>query len=124
MTNEIVEYENEYSEKRFWEKLASYAVGIGREVVLLALRLYYALQHPEIPTWAKSVIVGALGYFILPLDAIPDFTPMVGYADDLGALAAALAAVAMFITPEVNEKAKQKLKDWFGDKAGGPDESK
>jgi len=114
MADEIVKYEKEYSEQKFWSKLARYAITIGREVVLMALKLYYALQNPEIPVWAKSVIYGALGYFILPLDAIPDLTPAVGYADDLGALAAAIAAVAMFITPEVNEKAMQKMKDWFG----------
>jgi len=114
MADEIVKYEKEFTEEKFWAKLARYAVYIGREVVLMALKLYYALQDPEIPVWAKTVIIGALGYFILPLDAIPDLTPVVGYADDLGALAAALATVAMFITPEVNEKAMQKLRDWFG----------
>ncbi len=114
MTIEPQNYRKEYSEEGFWKKLGKYAIIIGRELVEMALKLYYALQDPEIPTWAKSVIIGALGYFILPLDAIPDFTPAVGYADDLGALAAALATVAMFITPEVKEKAKQKLDDWFG----------
>jgi len=118
MADEIVKYEKEYSEQKFWSKLARYAITVGREVVLMALKLYYALQNPEIPVWAKSVIYGALGYFILPLDAIPDLTPAVGYADDLGALAAAIAAVAMFITPEVNEKAMQKMKDWFGGSEG------
>ncbi|MFO0211413.1 MAG: DUF1232 domain-containing protein, partial [Pseudanabaena sp.] len=57
----------------------------------------------------------ALGYFIFPLDAIPDITPVVGYADDLGALAAAVAAVAIHIDENVKEKTRQKLKDWFGD---------
>jgi uncharacterized membrane protein YkvA (DUF1232 family) len=114
MADDIVKFEKEYTEEKFWAKLARYAVNIGREVVLMALKLYYALQTPDIPVWAKTVIIGALGYFILPLDAIPDLTPVVGYADDLGALAAALATVAMYITPEVNQKALQKLNDWFG----------
>ena len=47
--------------------------------------------------WAKATIVGALGYFITPLDAIVDLTPVVGYADDLGVLALAIAAVATYV---------------------------
>ena len=59
--------------------------------------------------------MGPLGYFIAPIDAIPDLTPIVGYSDDLGSLAMALAAVAIFIDDEVKDKARKKLKDWFGD---------
>lgn len=105
---------NNYSESGFWEKLRDYALVAGREVVEMALRLYYAAQAPETPLWAKTVIYGALAYFILPTDAVPDFIPGVGYGDDLGALAAALATVAAYITPEIEEKAKQKAAEWFG----------
>ncbi|WP_211605080.1 YkvA family protein [Vreelandella arcis] len=47
--------------------------------------------------WAKTTIYGALGYFISPVDAIPDLAPIVGYADDIGVLAGALAMVAAHI---------------------------
>jgi len=56
-----------------------------------------------------------LVYFILPTDAIPDAIPVVGYSDDLGALAAAVGAVVMHITDEVKERAQTKMRDWFGD---------
>jgi uncharacterized membrane protein YkvA (DUF1232 family) len=55
----------------------------GREVIEKALWLYYAAQQPNTPLWAKTAIYGALGYFISPIDAIPDITPVIGYADDL-----------------------------------------
>jgi uncharacterized membrane protein YkvA (DUF1232 family) len=55
-----------------------------------------------------------LGYFICPLDAIPDAAPFVGYSDDLGVLALALATVATYTTVDVKEKARAKMKDWFG----------
>lgn len=58
----------------------------GRKVIDKVLRLYYALQDKDTPIWAKSIIVGALAYFISPLDAIPDITPVVGYVDDWGAI--------------------------------------
>lgn len=104
-----------YSEKGFWEKLRDHAIAAGREVVEMALKLYYAAQAPDTPMWAKTAIYGALTYFIVPTDAIPDFIPMTGYTDDLGALAAALATVAQYITPEIEEKAKRKAVEWFGD---------
>lgn len=104
-----------FSDKQFWNKLARFATKAGRDVVEKALTLYFAAQRPETPLWAKTVIYSALAYFILPTDAIPDITPIVGYADDLGTLAAALATVAMAITPEVKETAHQKVVDWFGE---------
>lgn len=89
-------------------------LGKGKEVIEKALQLYYAMQAPNTPTWAKAVIIAALGYFISPIDAIPDVVPFVGFADDLGVLVAALAAVATYITDEVKNKADAKLDEWFG----------
>jgi len=105
---------NHYSEDSFWEKLKNFAVKAGGEVVEKALQLYYAAQEPETPAWAKTAIYGALGYFILPLDVIPDVMPGIGFTDDLGILAAAIGAVSMYINDDVKKKAEQKMQDWFG----------
>jgi len=64
-------------------------------------------------------IHGALGYLILPIDVVPDFVPVVGYVDDLGALMLAIGATAMAIDGNVKNKAKDKLHDFFG--AGAAD---
>jgi uncharacterized membrane protein YkvA (DUF1232 family) len=109
------QFSENFSEQNFWEKLKDFAVYAGKEVVEKALVLFYAAQRPETPLWAKTVIYSALAYFILPTDLIPDFIPIEGYADDLATLMAALGMVAMSITPEVKEAAKQKVRDWFGD---------
>src|SRR5690606_41277761 len=71
------------------------------------------------PTRRSSdlTIVGALGYFILPFDLIPDIAVGVGYVDDLGVLTAALISVAMYIDNDIKNQAKSKLADWFGDDA-------
>jgi len=115
----IMEEENNYpevySEDSFWEKLARYAKSAGREVVEKALLLYYAMHEEDAPAWAKATIVASLGYFIAPLDAIVDLTPVVGYADDLGVLALAIAAVATYINDNVRAKTAVKMKEWFGD---------
>lgn len=112
-----------YSEQDFWQKLKSFAIYAGREVVEKALILFYAAQRPETPVWAKTIIYSALAYFILPTDVVPDFVPIAGYADDLTSLIAALSAVAVCITPEVRQAAKQKVEDWFGSVKANAEES-
>lgn len=113
--NEIKGYGDHYSEESFWDKLKNVFKKAGIKVVYSALMLYYAYQRKETPVWAKTIIIGALGYFISPIDAIPDITPVAGYADDLGVLAAAIAAVGVYIDKEVKRSAKDKLHNWFGD---------
>jgi len=104
------DYEKEYSEKSFWEKLSEKNVlKGGREVVMHSLTLYFCLLDKDTPLIAKSIIVAALGYFILPFDAIPDFYPVVGFVDDLGVLTIALAIVAVHIKPEHRRRAEEKL---------------
>lgn len=114
MSGEKKGFEKKYSEKGFWKKVGTYAKAAGREIVEKALWLFYAAKQPGIPAWAKTVIYSALGYFIFPFDAIPDMTPVVGYADDVGVLAAAVATVSMYIDADVKKAAKKKLMDWFG----------
>ena len=58
--------------------------------------LLSALENPATPSHMKAVIIGAIGYILLPLDLIPDFTPVVGYADDLASAAGVVAAVGAY----------------------------
>ena len=102
-----------YSEPRFRDKLARAAKLAGREVVEKALWLYFAAQRPETPRWAKATVYGALAYFVVPLDAIPDVVPMAGYSDDLGVLAVAVVTIARFIDGTVREKTSRLLARWF-----------
>ncbi len=112
--NEDPDYIDEYSEEKFWEKVRKYALKAGSEVLEKALFMYEALQDDETPKWAKATIIAALGYFISPLDGIPDLTPVVGFADDLGALTIAFATVAAYVKERHKQKARETLKRWFG----------
>lgn len=103
----------EFEEASFWDKIVNNAKTAGKEVIEKGLWLYYAAERRETPVWAKTVIYGALAYFVMPLDAIPDVAPVVGYTDDLGAIAAALATCAAYINQEVKDLATGKLADWF-----------
>lgn len=104
-----------YSEDGLWNKIKKYSKKAGSTAVYVVLLLYYVLQKEEVPKKNKAIIIGALGYFILPLDLIPDLAAGVGYTDDLGALLAALWQVSMYIDDNVKNQAKEKLKNWFGD---------
>jgi uncharacterized membrane protein YkvA (DUF1232 family) len=108
------EYSKTYSSKNFFEKIKKAAHKAGIQVIYAGLLLFYTLQKPMVPKWAKRIIIGALGYFIFPIDAIPDLLPAGGYVDDFGAIALALGAVAMFIDKDIKNKAKNKLAEWFG----------
>jgi uncharacterized membrane protein YkvA (DUF1232 family) len=102
-----------YSDAGFWNKVKRYARVAGREVLEPALKMYYAAKDPKTPTWAKTTIYSALGYLIVPMDALPDALPVVGFADDLGALTAALAVVAAHVKPRHAKAAKEQLAKWF-----------
>lgn len=105
-------YEAEYSERGLFDKLSSVAKKAGLKVVYYALILYYALQSPKISVKEKALIIGALGYFILPVDLVPDVIAGAGFLDDAAAL---LAVVKMLtcIDDEVKRQAKELLKRWF-----------
>ncbi|EGR0741485.1 TPA: YkvA family protein [Vibrio cholerae] len=107
------EYASQFNDDSFWDKVKGYAKAAGETVLEPALKLYYAASDSDTPVWAKTVVYGALGYFISPIDAIPDITPIVGYSDDLGVLIAATASVAAHIKDKHTQKAKETLKQWF-----------
>lgn len=107
------DHSSAYSEGAFWDKVKRFAKKAGSGVLEPALKMYYSAQDTNTPAWAKATIIGALGYFISPIDAIPDITPFIGYTDDFGVLVGALAAVANHVTDEHKALATEKLKQWF-----------
>lgn len=111
----IQNFSKYYSADGLWKKIKKYSKKVGSSVVYAVLLLYFVLQKEDVPMKNKAIIVGALGYFILPIDLILDVAPGVGYTDDIGLLLAAILQVAIHIDTDVKNKAKEKLKDWFGD---------
>lgn len=107
------EYKKEYNEKNFFDKLKKVLKVVGVKGVYMLLLLYNTLQRKDIPPKEKSIIIGALGYFILPLDALPDITPIVGYSDDIFALGMAILKVMPYIDGEMKEKSREQIIKWF-----------
>ena len=107
-----------FNDSKLWKKLKKVAKKAGRKAVYYVLLLYYVARDPAVPSGLKLKILGALGYFILPLDFIPDAILGLGFTDDLAALAWALFKIKKYITPEIERKARERLREWFGPEEG------
>ena len=107
-------YQQAWSEKAFFAKLPRVARKLGRLGLRQALRLYYVLKKPDLPGKTRVMIYGALGYFILPTDFLPDIRPILGFTDDLGLLAAVFLKASEYMDAEVNAKAEAKVTQWLG----------
>ncbi len=115
MKNPFRSYIDKFSEHQFWDKLKFFARQAGLKTVYSALLLFYAYRRRDTPLWAKNIVLGTLGYFLSPIDAMPDLTPVLGYTDDIGVLAFGLVTIAAYVDQEVRQKAKEQLHRWFGD---------
>lgn len=73
------------------------------------LAAWFCARDPATPRRVRLTLLAALGYFVLPIDAIPDIMPLIGFTDDAAVIAAAIAAVAGSITIEHRERAKQAM---------------
>ena len=110
---DFMSYANKFSQNDFVEKISRVAKRAGAKLVYASLILFYTLQSDKISIKDKAVIIGALGYLISPLDVMPDAIPIVGLSDDLAVLIYVLKMVWTDIDPEVKERAKAKLNEWF-----------
>lgn len=108
-------YAQLYNPTKLLEKLGKVAKKAGVKVVYAVLLLYYAMLDGDVPFKDKVIVAGALGYFILPFDFVPDMLGPLGYTDDMAALVYALKSIWKNITPAVQTQARAKLSEWFDD---------
>jgi uncharacterized membrane protein YkvA (DUF1232 family) len=94
----------------FWRKTRRVAASIPFAEDLLAA--YYCAFDHNTPLPVKTALIGALAYFVLPADAIPDVLPVLGFTDDAAILATAIKLVTSHIRPEHREAAKGKLAEF------------
>lgn len=98
-----------YSDEALRIKLRQLLSRTGRSLAEKALLLYVIMKDGDAPAWVKAAIVMALGYLIWPADALPDPIPGLGLTDDLAILAALLASLEHYATPEHRERARQMM---------------
>lgn len=94
-------------ERDFWQKLKVTARKLPFIDDLTAV--YYCAVDPATPLQVKVILFGALAYFVVPFDLVPDFMALIGFADDAAVLYAAIRAVLPNIKPEHRQRAKAAL---------------
>ena len=99
--------EQAYVRRGFWSKLRRFAVALPFAEDLLAA--YYCAFDRDTPRHVQAALVGALAYFVLPFDIIPDMMPVIGFTDDAAVLATALKLVASHIRPAHRDAAKAAI---------------
>ena len=104
----------EVKEKDFWKKSRKVAKRVGKELIVNVLMLWYCWNDEDTAMWAKATCIGAIAYFISPVDAIPDFLIPLGFVDDAAVIAAALKAVSTQIKPEHRKRAREWVDEFFG----------
>jgi uncharacterized membrane protein YkvA (DUF1232 family) len=99
-------------QRRFWIKLKRVAAKLPFAEDLLAA--YYCAFDKNTPRHVQAALMGAIAYFILPFDFIPDMLPVLGFTDDAAVLATAIRLVAAHITPDHRDAARAALKRGIG----------
>jgi uncharacterized membrane protein YkvA (DUF1232 family) len=94
--------------RRFWIKLKQVVANLPFAEDLLAA--YYCAFDKQTPRHVQMALLGAIAYFILPFDFIPDMMPILGFTDDAAVLATAIRMVATHIRPEHRDAARAALK--------------
>lgn len=108
-------YEKYFSENELLQKIGKFWKSIGATVLYPVFLLFNLLKSGDINLKEKAMIIGTLGYFILPVDLLPDAIVGVGYADDAAALKAAVTALASCITEYIQNESKEQLRKIFGE---------
>jgi uncharacterized membrane protein YkvA (DUF1232 family) len=93
--------------KRFWVKFKRVVTRLPFAEDLLAA--YYCAFDRQTPRHVQAALLGALAYFVLPFDFVPDMLPVLGFTDDAAVLATAIRLVAAHITPEHRDAARAAL---------------
>jgi uncharacterized membrane protein YkvA (DUF1232 family) len=99
--------ESERVRREFWQKARRVAARLPFAEDLLAA--YYCAFDRATPVQVKAALVGALAYFVLPVDAVPDVLPFVGFTDDAAVLLTALRMVGAHMRPEHRDAARAAL---------------
>jgi uncharacterized membrane protein YkvA (DUF1232 family) len=101
--------------RRFWIKFKRVVAILPFAEDLLAA--YYCAFDRRTPRHVQAALLGAIAYFILPFDFIPDMMPVLGFSDDAAVLATAIRLVAAHITPEHREAARAALRRGVGEES-------
>ncbi len=114
ITSNLKVYEKYFSESELWQKVEKFGKTMGATILYPVLLLYNLLKSNEVDLREKAMIIGTLGYVILPLDFLPDALPG-GFTDDELGLLAAITALASCLSEEIQQTSKEQLRNLLGE---------
>lgn len=114
ITSNLKVYEKYFSESELWQKVEKFGKTMGATILYPVLLLYNLLKSNEVDLKEKAMIIGTLGYVILPLDFLPDALPG-GFTDDELGLLAAITALASCLSEEIQQTSKEQLRNLLGE---------
>jgi len=117
LLKDIQRYVKYYDELQLTNKLKFVGKKIGSKVVFYVIIMGMLIADTKIPIKVRLVFMAALGYLILPTDLVADLLPIIGFTDDIAFLTYAVGSAREYITPEVKDRAKEKLGQWLKEEA-------
>lgn len=115
VTQHASDFEQYFSESKLTDKVASVAKKAGATAIYPAMLLFELLKSDDVPVEKKTLIVGSLGYFILPVDFLPDAVLGMGFTDDIAVMTMGLRASLDYLTSDLSSSVKAQLHTWLGD---------
>ncbi len=116
----LFSYTGHYSDHRFHSKLLNLSCHVKRKLGYKAAILYVIMMDGTVPVWVKASILGVLGYFICPLDTVPDILPGVGFIDDVSLMGAVIVEISAYVTSSVQKRAETLRDAWYAGEASVP----
>lgn len=91
------------------ERLKTWATRIRRD----GITLWFACKHPRTPWYVKALAWFVVAYALSPIDLIPDFIPVLGYADDVLLLPAAIWLTIKLLPSDVLLECRGQAEAWM-----------
>lgn len=114
ITSNLKSYEKYFSDSELKQKIEKFGKTMGATILYPVLLLYNLLKSGDVDLKEKAMIIGTLGYVILPIDLFPDGLPG-GFTDDELGLLAAITALASCLTEDIQQTSKTQLHDMLGE---------
>ena len=110
----LLRYVKYFDEGKLFKKLKRISGIVSINLLYYILILFYLTSDSNIPIKIRIIFIAALGYLILPTDLVSDFIPGLGFTDDIAFITYAISSATNYITPEIQDKALNKLSNIVG----------
>ena len=113
LLDNIGQYVGYYDEGELKSFMKATAKKLGKHIVYYVMIMVTLIGDSKVPNKAKLTFMAAIGYLLLPTDLVADILPFIGFTDDIAFLTYVISSATDYITPDIKDEAKVKLKKWL-----------